>query len=100
MIRQIGQLRYFNSYELAAIIRNHNCDADVAIIAAWWILHNKPPKNWAKHMQTALGKIVKYKVEKSKVSNRMFSDEIFKMIMKNYEDNKIRGANQALLPII
>ncbi len=96
MIDELGELRRFNSYVTTMILRNRGCDPDVAVIAAWWVLHNKPPKKWSKHMQTSLHKIVELKTKQNEIPE--ISDRIFKIIMDHYRQNKLHGLSYSLLP--
>ena len=83
-------LKKMNSYQIAKeLFDNHSCDPDVAVIAAWWVHHKEPPRNWAKHINTSLSKIHKQK-------SLSINKEHAKMILKNYEENKILSKNQAL----
>ena len=95
MIRSVSELRRYNSYQLALMLREHDCDPDVAVIAAWWVRHNKPPKNWAKHMQTAIGKMTKFRVAKERFPK--LDDDVFDWIMRTYTLNKIKGKNISLI---
>jgi len=85
MIDSVIELRKYNSYQLALMLREHGCDPDIAVYAAWWVIHKKPPRSWPKHMQTALGKIVKYRMASKKFPK--LNDNIFNLIMKVYKTN-------------
>ena len=98
MVDEFYQLRQMNSYQIALELgRNHSCDPDVAVIAAWWVKHNKPPKNWAQYMSLAQHHIVKIRLSKEIVPQ--ISKRLVKLIMDNYEKNKIHGVSQSLLPV-
>ena len=96
MIDEFYQLRELNSYQIAAGLREHGCDPDVAVIAAWWVMHNKNPKNWAQYMSLAQTNLLKMRLQKQ--SAPKLSERIFKLIMKNYEQNKVGSHNHSLLP--
>jgi hypothetical protein len=90
----LGQLRNFNSYQLATILhRYHNCDSDVASIAAWWIYHNVSPKNWSKYMQCC------YYISRSKENYPEIPSKFIEYILMNYDFNKLTGSTRLLLPI-
>jgi len=91
----LGDLRKLNTFQIALGLREKGCDCDVAVIAAWWVMHNKNPKNWAQFMSLAQTKIIKLRVSKSPIPK--IPDRFFKLIMKNYEINKTQ-INQSLLP--
>jgi len=95
MIRSVSELRKFNSYQLALMLREYGCDPDVAAIAAWWVTHNKPPRNWSKHIQTTLEKMIKFRIAKKRFPK--FDDDVFKWIMKTYELNKINSKKISLI---
>lgn len=98
IINEFYQLRELNSYQIAVELRkNHHCDSDVAVIAAWWVKHNEPPKNWAQYMSLAQHHMIKIRTSQQIVPQ--ISERLFKLIMKNYEQNKIYSVSKSLLPL-
>lgn len=94
-VKEFYHLRELNSFQIALGLREKGCDPDVAVIAAWWVMHNENPKNWAQYMSLAQTKMCNMRISKKPIPK--ISDHLFKIIMKNYKANKI-SVHQSLLP--
>lgn len=86
----IAYLKKMNVYQIAReLCDNHDCDPDVAIVAAWWVHHKEPPKNWSHFLNSALSKF-------KQIKTRPISKLHAKLILDNYKENQLLRKTQSL----
>lgn len=92
-IKKLTDLRKINMYQLANALREHNCDPDVAALAAWYVYHgDRQAKNWGKHLNLC------YHYMQSQYKRHILSKKVADIVMEHYKETKINNRNCKLLP--
>lgn len=84
-VEKIADLREVTTFQIYHALRK-TCDPEVAALASWYVLHNKPLKNLSKFYNSN---------NKNKI---LIDKKIIDFILDNYKQNKLTGKTYSLLP--